>query len=180
MLPVLALYIFVTGVFAKEKSVNVSDIVLTDFSKDLDNHLKLWLETLNNHTGNFTVFPGVEVIQECTSDLEGKSSDKDLNESSNLWLKSGETFLKSHTIKVNLWTAAQALAGETSRSKKKKNGIGYRILLAIVGLFFFMTSTFIAGVITLVAVKAFILGTIALVISSFLGAKPIETNGRTF
>ncbi|KAH1017388.1 hypothetical protein HUJ05_008033 [Dendroctonus ponderosae] len=163
VLPVLALYVFVTGAFAEEKSANVSEIVVpTDFAKDLENHLISWIERLNNHTGSFTVYPGVEIIQENSVDLEGKSSSEDLNANSNSLLKKSETFLKTHTIKLNLWTAAEALAGETSRSKKKKRGIGYGVMLAGAGMVFLMTSTFIAGVINLVAVKALILGTIAL------------------
>ncbi|ERL86317.1 hypothetical protein D910_03725 [Dendroctonus ponderosae] len=148
--------------------------------EDLENHLISWIERLNNHTGSFTVYPGVEIIQENSVDLEGKSSSEDLNANSNSLLKKSETFLKTHTIKLNLWTAAEALAGETSRSKKKKRGIGYGVMLAGAGMVFLMTSTFIAGVINLVAVKALILGTIALVIASFLGAKPTEYSHSQF
>lgn len=169
--------------FKKSLSKNCDDSYsLTCLKLDMVN----WVDKLNENE-DITVLPGVSIVREnnsakvTTSDLVtelAREFPDDPNARLDAFLlKKVSGFLNNHSVKLNLWKAAEDGAAGTARKKDKKGGDGLGMLLAAGAMMKGMLMALALGGIAALAGKALMTGLISLLLSAIVGLKSLGGGG---
>ncbi|XP_066247968.1 uncharacterized protein [Euwallacea similis] len=166
----------------KSLSKNCDDYSLTCLKLDVVS----WVDKLNENE-DIAVLPGVSIVREnnsdklTTSDLVtelAREFPDDPNARLDAFLmKKVSGFLNNHSIKLNLWKAAEDGAAGSARKKDKKGGDGLGMLLAAGAMMKGMLMALALGGIAAIAGKALMTGLISLLLSAIIGLKSLAGGG---
>ncbi|KAL1494638.1 hypothetical protein ABEB36_010207 [Hypothenemus hampei] len=145
-----------------------------------------WVDKLSEND-DISVLPGITIIKEnssakiTTSDIVtelAREFPDDPNARLDAFLmRKVSGFLNNHSIKLNLWNAAQDESAGTARKKDKKGGDGLGMLLAAGAMMKGMLMALALGGIAALAGKALMTGLISLLLSAIIGLKSLSGGG---
>lgn len=145
-----------------------------------------WVDKLSENE-DISVLPGVSIVREnssakvTTSDIVTELA-REFPDDPNarldaFMLKKVSGFLNNHSIKLNLWNAAQDESAGTARKKDKKGGDGLGMILAAGAMMKGMLMALALGGIAALAGKALMTGLISLLLSAIIGLKSLSGGG---
>lgn len=165
------------------------------FSKNCDDAYSLtclkldvvsWVDKLSENE-DISVIPGVSIVRENNSakintgdivtELAREFPDDPNARLDSFLMKKVSGFLNNHSIKLNLWNAAQSDSAGTARKKDKKGGDGMGMLLAAGAMMKGMLMALALGGIAALAGKALMTGLISLMLSAIIGLKSLSGGG---